>query len=515
MNSKTILRNTAWYGLENIISYVTSLVTSIAIARNLGPSRMGYLIYVTWIVTITSSLGSIGIPATCRKYMSEFLGKNDRGTARAIYFRMLSLQATIATVATAAATVWVLHDAPAEYRVAALLLVLSTLPAMTNFVSAQANVASENLSDNLPASASSAVIYFIVVMLAVFLDWGVVGIAAATFLMRFSDFVLRILPTFIRIRRWPSGTGTLPPELSVRMRSFALQSVTGMLLTLVVWDRSEIFLLRHLTPDVRQIAFFSVALGLADRLLIFPSIFGAATGASILAQYGRDPSKLPAMTAASVRYLALTSVPVHLIATVLVGPALLALYSKQYAGALLVAICSPILCLPKAFLGPIQSLFEGTDEQKYFIYATVVASFIDIGIAWWLIPAHGALGACIGGSAAQATAITTMWVIGIRKYSIRLPWRFLAKLVMLSAVAAAMSYLVSFRLPAIAGVLSGGVVAIAVFLLLAYGFRLLETEDIARLQVIVKACPKFLAQPAEGILVFLSRRTLLPTVAQV
>ena len=52
MNTKTIARNTAWYGLENVIGFATSLITSIAIARALGPSKMGYIIYVTWITGI-------------------------------------------------------------------------------------------------------------------------------------------------------------------------------------------------------------------------------------------------------------------------------------------------------------------------------------------------------------------------------------------------------------------------------------------------------------------------------
>ena len=99
-NTKTIFRNTGWYGLENIISSVLGLITSIAIARTLGPSKMGYIIYVMWIASVVSSLGSLGIPATTRKYMAEFLGMGDRGTARYIYFRTLLLQTGVATLAT-------------------------------------------------------------------------------------------------------------------------------------------------------------------------------------------------------------------------------------------------------------------------------------------------------------------------------------------------------------------------------------------------------------------------------
>jgi O-antigen/teichoic acid export membrane protein len=124
-NTKTIAKNTGWYGLENIIGLAVGLFTSIAIARTLGPSKMGYIIYVMWIASVVSSLGSLDIPATTRKYMAEFLGMGDRGTARYIYFRTLLLQIGVATLATGGILFWVLRDAHAEYRVASVLVVLS------------------------------------------------------------------------------------------------------------------------------------------------------------------------------------------------------------------------------------------------------------------------------------------------------------------------------------------------------------------------------------------------------
>jgi O-antigen/teichoic acid export membrane protein len=65
-NTKTIARNTAWYGLENVINAVVGLSASIAIARTLGPSKMGPIIYMIWIAQVVSSLGGMGIPATTR-----------------------------------------------------------------------------------------------------------------------------------------------------------------------------------------------------------------------------------------------------------------------------------------------------------------------------------------------------------------------------------------------------------------------------------------------------------------
>ena len=506
MNSKTIARNTIWYGIENLISFATTFITGIAIARALGPTKMAYIVYVNWLTTLVSSLGSVGLPATTRKYMAEFLGRGDRSTARFIYLRTLLIQTSLASVATLGAVVWVLHDSPLEYRTASLLLVASILPAMTNFISAQANVASENLSANLPGSISSTAIYFILTLLAVTLGWGVNGIAFAMLAMRVVDCLVRLIPTLRRTLAWESDDPRPPKDLRARMTSFATQSVMGMLLTLIVWDRSELFLLKRLTPDIRQIAFYSVAISLAERLLLFPTIFAEATGASVMAQYGRDQSRLPAMTASSARYIALISIPIHLVAVPLAAPLLLVLYGKQYVGALLVASVSPLLCLPKAFLRPIQSLFETVDRQKYFLITTVVASFVDIGVAWVLIPAHGALGACLGSGAAQFTAVALMWGVGIRQYRIKLPWGFILKITLFSAMASGAAYAVIRRMTPLPALLLGMLIVLGTFCLLAYVFKVLEQEDSERFKGLANACPPAIGRPIHFLLDCFTRR---------
>lgn len=506
MNSKTILRNTVWYGLENVISFVASLITSVVVARTLGPAKMGYIIYVMWVANIASSFGSIGIPATTRKYMAEYLGSGDRSTARFIYFRTLWIQIAMASVVTLAAIIWVLMNSPEEFRLAALLLVIGVWPSMVNFISAQANVAAENLSANLPASAASTLTFFVMTLLAVWLHWGVVGIASAMLGMRVVDFAVRLLPTLRNVAGWPHDTLSMPADIRPRMLHFAWQSITSMLLTLIVWDRSEIFLLKHLSSDIRQVAFYSVAFSLAEKLLIFPTVFASATGASVFAQYGRDRSRIPDMTAASARYLGLTSLPLHIVTTALAGSLLVTMYGDQYRGAILVATLAPLTCLPKAFLTPVQTLFEAVERQKYFIWATLGASVIDVGVAWWLIPQHGAVGATIGSGVAQTLAVITLWVFGIAQYRIRMPWAFLAKVVFASGIAASCAYAVARVLPPLPGLLAGTAVACAVLLVSAWLLRILEKEDLERLKVLVDASPSVLAAPVQMTYSWLLRR---------
>jgi O-antigen/teichoic acid export membrane protein len=502
--TKTIARNTGWYGLENAISAFVTMFTSIAIARTLGPATNGYIVYVSYIASVVASLGGIGIPATTRKYMAEFIGMGDRGTARYIYFRTLILQVGFATLATGGLLYWVLADPHAEYKVASALLVLSIWPSMANSISAQANVATEELSTNLPASVLSILIYFIAITLTVALHWGVIGVGASMLLMRFVDFLVRLFPTMKRILAWET-THVQPEGLRERMMSFAWQSVASMVVALIVWDRSEVILLKNLCSDIRQVAYYSVAFTLAERLLIGSTVFGSATAATIFAQYGRDKSRLPAITASTFRYLALSSIPLHVIATALATPALLLLYGHKYEGAAMVVTLAPILCMSKAFIAPAQTLLESSERQSYVIAATVLAGIVDISVAWYLIPAHGAVGACIGSGMAQFTAVGIMWAVGIHLYKVKLPWAQVAKITVSSIAASLTAHYIALQLPPLWAVLCGGSASLVVLVILFYLLRVLEPEDRERFKVLIGRFPKSVSEPIIKLMSLLIR----------
>ena len=514
-NTKIIARNTGWYGLENIISALVTLFTSIAIARTLGPSKMGYIIYVAWLASVVSSLGGLGIPATTQKYMAEFLGMGDRGTARHIFFHTLMLQMGLATLATAGIIIWVLGDASSGYKVASVLVVLSIWPGMVNSIPAQANVATEELSKNLPASVISILVFFVAILATVVFSWGVIGVGAAVLLTRSVDFLVRLFPTMKRVRTWET-THVHPEGLRRRMIAFSWQSVASMIVAMIVWDRSEFFLLKHLCADIRQVAYYSVAFSMAERLLITSAVFGSATGATIFAQYGRDKTKLPAITASTFRYLALTSIPVHFISAALAFPALLVMYGNQYAGAAAVVTLAPLLCMPKAFIGPVQSLLQSAERQSYVIAATVFAGVVDIGVAWYLIRAHGAVGACIGSGAAQITAVGMMWAVGIHLYGVRLPWLQVSKITFISILSALTAHYIAVPLRPIWAILCGGSASLIVLFILFYLMRVLEPEDRARFGVLTGMLPKPIAGHAEKIVSLLIRPDLAgPTPSKV
>src|SRR4029079_17499723 len=91
-NTRTIGRNSFWYAVETGFVFVTALITSIAMARVMGPHKLGYFNYIAWLVNSTALVGSLGIPTTTSKFMAECLGRGENGTARAIFSFTMKLQ---------------------------------------------------------------------------------------------------------------------------------------------------------------------------------------------------------------------------------------------------------------------------------------------------------------------------------------------------------------------------------------------------------------------------------------
>jgi len=120
-------------GLEVVITLVCTLLTTVAIARVIGPSRLGYFNLIFWLTSITCSVGSLGIPLTTFKYMGEFLGGGKKELARAVFFYNLRAQTVIACVLTSIGLIAALILVDPAYRVCSILLVLSMVPNMITF----------------------------------------------------------------------------------------------------------------------------------------------------------------------------------------------------------------------------------------------------------------------------------------------------------------------------------------------------------------------------------------------
>lgn len=202
-NAKLIGRNFIFMGLEVVITLVCTLLTTVVIARVIGPTRLGYFNLVFWLTSITCSVGSLGIPLTTFKYMGEFLGGGQKELARAVFFYNLWAQTVIACVLTVIGMIAVFTLVDPAYRVCSILLVLSMVPNMITFVPSQANSAAEDAALNTRGAFVGAIVYVVAVAVSLLLGWNLVGIAAGVLLYRSAELAVKTVPVLESMKSVP------------------------------------------------------------------------------------------------------------------------------------------------------------------------------------------------------------------------------------------------------------------------------------------------------------------------
>jgi O-antigen/teichoic acid export membrane protein len=498
-NSEKIARNTVWYGIDVVFSLVTAFATSIAIARAIGPEKLGYFNYILSLTTIGATLGGVGIPATAGKYMAEYFGRGESAIARAIFSAALRLQLAFAGVITAAGLALTFTVSDRAYWASSALLVASVLPGMLTFVLARANMAAENMRANVPSSIASGCVYIVGTISSLVFGWGLPAIAASWFLSRSLEVVMRLFT----VRKWMRtiAPAPLPAEVRSRMLNFSGWSTLLMVVQLIVWDRSDVFLLKWLSPNISEVTFFSVAFNLTQRVLLIPQAFGTAIGASVLAQYGRDKNALGSMVSRAGRYMFLCGLPCLLGMTVLSGPIMRTLYGSQYLAVIPVLAISAIFALPKTMLAPAMQLMQAAESQKSLFWWITLCGVVNMAIDVALIPSHGAYGAAIGNGAGQALAVFGIWFLAHRKFQLTFHFGDLTRILLSGAgmgiAVLACNQVTSGWSSLVVGVAAGGIT----FIVLLRVFKVLNPEDGDRFQRLVLKVPRPFRNWGERLLI--------------
>jgi O-antigen/teichoic acid export membrane protein len=486
--TQTIAVNSLWYGSETLVGFVLLFATSIPIARTLGPETLGYYSYIGWLTGLSTYLGSLGIPAMTVKYMAEHLGRDEHHIVRAIFFRSLRLQAILSVVATAIAVGVLLIWGDPRYKLVSVLQILSVFPAMLSFIPSMANFAQQRMSANFASSLASSGIYLIGVMLSLWLDWGLVGVASSFLLGKLAELVIRIIPCMARMRQFPPGE--IPPAVKKQMTGFAFKEIGLLLVGLIVWDRSDVFLLNMRNSDLRQITFFSTVFNLSEKLLMLPRVFSGALSASVLVEYGREKSRLREMTVAGTRYMLLMGVPL-LTGVALISPAMIqVMYGPRYLPAIPVMSTAAIFAMFKAVYDPANSAVTANNRQGLALFFVIGSGAINIGIDWWLIPKHGAMGAAIGNGVAQAVLVISYWTLCKVLFDIDFDYPALLKIATAAACMAPAVLACTHWLPPfwalLTGSLSGALIFVSVLSLTSF----FGVEDYERLTHLGKLLPE-------------------------
>lgn len=499
--TRTVAGNTAWYALELAFVLVQRLAIGVPVARLIGPEQLGYFNYIQWLTTITGVLGTVGIPVAARKYMAEYLGKGDLETSDRIYRHLFRLQMWlgIGLVAVGLALVHTLAD-PA-YRLTSSLLVLSVLPRMLVLIPSNANMAAQDMRANVGPSILSAFYEMLLVGLGLWMGWGLVCVAAAQATAYTMELWLKLGAT----RRWlpRAADGLLPGALRERMTRFSSESLALMALNLVVWDRSDIFFLRMLNSDTKQVAFFSLAFTLVDRILVMPKSFATSVGATMMAEFSRDRSNMNHVAALAARYALLFAAPVMIGLAAVSGPLISLVYGKQYLPVIPLLAIGASLAVAKPLLDPVQNLMQAAEQQRFLIGWGVVCAILNIALDVILIPRGAAQGAMWANGLAQMITIAGIWVRAAQLFDIRLPVSALGRILLASAGMGIAVWAVGHLAlpPVITLVLQVGLGSVLYPLLLRV-CGVLDDNDRRRLDRLTTAAPRRIRRMMDAVMGF-------------
>jgi O-antigen/teichoic acid export membrane protein len=473
----SVLRGGAWNAASGLATPIATLVVSVVAARVLLPAGMGRQSFIAFVVATTTTVLTAGVPYALMRYVADLAGQGKPDVARGLIRRAWRFEAVAAIVAGGA--LLVVSIAGAEPRAAwifgAVTCALGVLNVVPGFVlKGFQRWRTISVISLLTGSANAAATVAVLL-----LGGGITGMFAVGAVATAAYFIWASKAARGVTRQMPAPAQADFVVEREAVRYAALQSV-GILLTLVVWQRSEFFFLNHYSSDA-QIAFYSVPFAALTAATIVPQALASTVAPAFATLVGAgETDRLRSGFGRAMRFLLMSSLAATAFVLALGPPAIRVVYGDAYRDAapvlLILAAVLPIVPLVTTASG----LFFGFGIARLPLLALAFASLVNIGLDFALIPDHGAIGAALANVGAQATAAILI-VAGAVRHIGGVEWyaRTLARAVAAAALAGLAAFAPQLALgdaPALAvGCATGG----AALLLAGSMLRIVQREDAA------------------------------------
>ena len=469
-----LLRNTFWYGVVTIVGLVSGLLMSVVLARGLKPALMGDYSYLLWALRTATALATLGYALATARYSADAFARDDVGTAWSFVRLFLRRQIVTTAVVVVLLLPVVFLVAPDSMRWPAFVFLLALFPITIEGIYTHSVYGAQRYDLTAQTSTVKMTLQFLAAVVIVMLGGGLLGLVLG---LTAGLSVSCLIQRRRALQLYDAHRAQPPAHLTADIRGYLVPLSVVAVLDTIVWDRSEVFFLR-LYASSEAIAFYSLAFGLATKIMVIPEIAVGALLPAFSALHGRQsPGEFTDLYRNALRYVAIAGTPIAAVLAAVAPGVIVWLYGDEYLPAAHLLGAMAGVALLSALRKVAWAALRAAGDRRCALNATWVAAALNIALAALLIPSYSTVGAVVANTAAQGVA--TLWVfIGMaRVHDAPFPATTLAKI----AAAGGASFLAAWWIAGgthdIVRLVAGGAAGFAVFLLACVSARLVGVRE--------------------------------------
>ena len=492
-NGRTAIRGAIMVMGSTYVTYALGLLTSVLVARTLGPSDFGRYTYMVWMAGLLIMCSNNGLTTTVIRFASESLGRGSPQTARSIHGWLRRWQLACVAIVTVVFLLTMPFFTPAGWEghlavFAAVVLIAAIAKAMFLFdvsVAKGYGLFHVEARSTVTMSLINIVAVLALVMLkAPLLAYLLLFTALSVGYVVCSSVMLRRAE--VRPSREPVDPATL-----ARLKRHLGWTVLLTLAYAISNKSIETWMLNAMVGSA-AVGFFAIAAALTRGGV---DLLASGLGTVLMPMMGHAFGKggqdgVNAIMANAMRYFAFIGLLLAGTGALLADSAVALLYGPEYEAVVLPLRVMMVVGGFTMVGGAFNALLSTTDNQRlragYVLFSVVSVAVLSV----LLIPRYGLNGA-VAAHAISEVLIFTLMATGVsRLLKLRVPWRELGRMVACALVAIAVAVV-----PMLVGgtnfwtELAAGLIYAAVFVLGTVVIRAWRADDVQHLGAMLQRYP--------------------------
>jgi O-antigen/teichoic acid export membrane protein len=473
----SVARGSAWYFAVNALPQLYLVLISIAAAHYLGPDLFGRQSFIAFVEISLVLLLTQGFVFAESRFVAASLGERKPGVVAGLV--RYGWRIAIPSAAVGGAVMVVLAVAGSDPEAAWILA--GAAAAITILMRAPQAVLSglQRWRGLAILGLVTGTVSLAATLAVLAAGWGITGMFAVEAAAAVVGLIWTAVLAGRAIRPITRRGEEEKPPLREMLR-FAGVATAGIVLTLIVWRRSEFLFLDAYSSDA-QIGFYSVAFAAVTALMYAPTAVAGTLLPAVATLYGAGATeRIRTGYSRAARLVLVMALPLGAGAAAL-GPELIRLvYGEDFAdaGTVLLVLLAPFPLF--ALMGLATSVLEAMGHLRVPFLSGLVAAAVNIGLAFALVPPYDATGAALASSIAQVIAALPPIVYAHRFVrGVRWSAAFVARVVVATAVGGGAAAGCVVVIGGVLGVTAGALAGAGAFAAIAGATRMLPKDDAA------------------------------------